>query len=192
MIVNDAKIQLEVGGESYKSAKMDTPIYMNQDVIYCWQIKFDTIKDDVDSSDIFGVVSDECNNIGECAWGGLKDFYAISCEDAGYVWKGTTRDMPDGDPEHNTNITKKDTLTMELDCKSSQLTFKIGNKTIYGPMTLPAKKAWYPAVHLCWSEDGTSATFIKMKVPANAVKLLCYCQFVGVSPNSIIMNISGK
>ena len=36
---------------------MDTPIYMNQDAICCWKIKFDTIKDDIGVYDIFGVVS---------------------------------------------------------------------------------------------------------------------------------------
>ena len=158
-VINDEKIQFHNGDGFYESAKMNTPIYMNQDVIYCWKIKFDTIKDDIGMYDIFGVVSDECDNIGECAWGGLIDFYGISACSR-LVWRGQPNIIPDGDPMHKTTIAINDVITMELDCKLSQLSFKNGEKEIYGPLQLPERKAWYPAVHFAFGEDKTSATFI--------------------------------
>ena len=158
-VINEQKIQLLDDGGGYESAKMDTLIHMDQDKIYCWQIMFETVKDDIMMYDIFGVVSDECDNIGECAWGGLIDFYGISACSR-LVWRGQPNIIPDGDPMHKTTIAINDVITMELDCKLSQLSFKNGEKEIYGPLQLPERKAWYPAVHFAFGEDKTSATFI--------------------------------
>ena len=83
------EIRLTAG--SYKSIKLDTPIYMNQDTIYHWQVVWDTQPDQYGdaqpmSYDVVGVVSDKCDNIGKSAWSRLIDFYGISAHSR--VWHG--------------------------------------------------------------------------------------------------------
>ena len=162
-VINDEKIKFSSSVAGYESAKLHTPIFMNQNSIYRWQIKFDTDRDNIMCYDIFGVVSDECDNIGKCAWGGLQDFYAISAHE-GIVWKGTAMDIPDESLSTPwSSASKNDIITMELDCQSSELRFKIGDIQIDDTLQLPPRTAWYiTAVHLSFGCRGVSVTFIKM------------------------------
>ena len=97
-------------------------------------------------------------NIGECVWNGLQDFYGISACDR--VWRGTNHQVPDRDKEFTENIKKGDIVTVELNCKSSELIFKKGDKKLYGPMKLPQRKAWYPAFHLGFSSTKSSVKIV--------------------------------
>ena len=150
----------KITSNSYKSAKLDTPINMNSELIYCWQIIFDVDQHHTGQFDLCGVVSDKCTNIGATAWGGLIDLYGISCSGKN-VWKGTSHDFKKDDAI-SAEIKKNELVTIELDCKLSTLTFRKNNATIYGPMELPERDAWFPAVGLGFGSWGAQAKFVKM------------------------------
>ena len=134
---------------------------MNQSIICSWQIKFEIDKDEITCYDILGVVSNECDNIGDCVWGELVDFYRISAE-SGHIWTGTSHKFPDNNGNHSICIKAGGYCQDRFRFNSSELTFKMSDEIIHGPMKLPAKDAWYPAVHFGYDEDGTSATLIQM------------------------------
>ena len=106
-----------------------------------------------------GVVSDKCNNIGQCVWNGLKEFCGISARE--YVWGGTGDEFCE-ETKGNHWADNEDIITMELDCHSSQITFKIKDKIFYGPMQLPKRDAWYPAVACEYAAFEGSVTFIQV------------------------------
>eukprot|EP01084_Bolivina_argentea_P197874 338989_1 len=92
-LINHNQICLQSGYDS-KSAKMDTPINIGQDAIYSWQIKMDHNYNDMNTlteCDMFGVVSNKCNNIGTHPFNGLIDSYGISGW-YGHVYLGTSQD----------------------------------------------------------------------------------------------------
>ena len=146
VIINQNEIAFHTDislGHSYKSAKLDTPIYSASKTIVVWKIKMWN-KMNLTMYDAFGVVSNECDNIGRAPWGGLVDFYGISA--AGKkVWHGTTFKFVE-DEKHTTVIEKGQTVCMELDCSLSRIVWKSDGKIIYGPMNLPERDAWYPAI----------------------------------------------
>merc|ERR1712032_1107420 len=82
------KFFAESAGGAYKSAKLDTPIEIASNCVCSWQMSMNGQEGSLGGFDIFGVVSNECDNIGACAWGGLIDIYGISA--SRNVWKGTT------------------------------------------------------------------------------------------------------
>ena len=123
-VINDNKIGFSAKrGFSCLSAKLDTPINMNVNGIYHWQIKFSSNRN-TDPWDIIGVVSNECNNIGVFALNKLQDFYAISAC-AGFIWMGTKNSSNMNERRKTKSITVDDIVTVELDCKLSEITFKI-------------------------------------------------------------------
>eukprot|EP00483_Globobulimina_turgida_P008548 UN08565 len=72
--------------------------------------------------DMFGVVSNECNNIGKCPWGGLIDCYGIGGSN-GKVWQGTSHEFRE-DKAYTTRINNGEIVEMGLDCKLSTNWFK--------------------------------------------------------------------
>ena len=74
-IVSAHKLSLEDHGDI--SAKLNARIDMNRDTIYYWQFIVTSNKF-LNCEEIFGVVSDKCDNIGECAFNGLKEIQTIS------------------------------------------------------------------------------------------------------------------
>ena len=154
-VLNDNEIKIISG--SYQSAKMDKPINMDDSVIYAWNFVFNTEKHNVTSFEIFGVVSNRCNNIGACPWGGLQDLYGLSA-DAAYTWSGTS-DNFSSDEKHTKSINNGDVIRMELDCNKSMLVYKHEGE-IFFEQELPERKAWYPAIGLGFSSWGVSAKFV--------------------------------
>ena len=145
----------------YSSAKLDEPIYINSQSKYIWQITFSVESHHVTNFEIFCVVSDKCDNIGKCPWSNLIDLYALSC-DGGNVWNGTTSSFQ-SDPTHTARIKMGDIITMELDCKQSTLSYKLGDNEFFKQI-LPPRQAWYPAVALGFYEWSASAKFIPYKI----------------------------
>ena len=142
-ILSDDKIRLEEGLDGECSAKLDQPILMDQNMIYCWDIIVTTAKW-FTFDEIIGVVSDKCDNIGVDVIDGLIDIHGISlCN--GYVWEGTYHDYPEGHA-FDYEIESGMVIRCELDCKLSAITFKHEEETIHC-VKLPERKAWYPAVH---------------------------------------------
>lgn len=70
-VVNDHEIKFHANspGGAYKSAKLDTPMVTNLNCLYLWQIALDGQEGTLGGFDVFGVVSNKCNNIGKCPWG---------------------------------------------------------------------------------------------------------------------------
>ena len=160
-IMNDGAT-VRLTDENFKSAKLNIPIEMKQNAIYRWSATFDGNANEfgpfsMSHAEIMGVVSNKCDNIGECAWGGLSDLWAISAKQK--VWKGTRINFPETSSDHRAQV--GDIITMELDCLLSQLTFKIGDKLLYGPMQLPPRDAWYPAFHVQYCSRKASVTIIQ-------------------------------
>ena len=65
-VVNDYQIRFwaDKPGGAYVSARLDSPILTESNCIVVWQIMMDSEKGDLGGFDAFGVVSDECDNIG--------------------------------------------------------------------------------------------------------------------------------
>ena len=140
--------------EAYKSAMLDMSIAVDPnsecDNIVYWQLTIDG-----DSSlglfSMFGVVSNECRNIGHCAWGGLTDFYGIGCGDL--VWDlGTSNTFPESNPSFrakvgNGGISCGEIIKIGLHQRSSKLVFSRDDKELW-TLQLPQRKAWYPCVSL--------------------------------------------
>ena len=110
--------------------------------------------------DLIGVVSNRCRNIGACAWGGLQDFWGISAY--GRVWRAE-KSIPNTDRTFTEKAHKDEIITAELDCGLSEISFRIEDKQLYGPMKLPPREAWYPAIQIAFSARKTSVIFIEMK-----------------------------
>merc|ERR1711971_1321803 len=128
---------------------MDTPITMKQKAIYSWRISMNhtnPLHSLLDSCDFIGVVSDRCDNIGKPPWDGLIDCYGISGSGP-YVYSGTATDFVQ-DETYQRTLECDEEVTVELDCDSESLSFKINDEIIYGPLKLPQRDAWYPAVSL--------------------------------------------
>ena len=70
-VVNDHEIKFHASraGDAYKSAKLDTAMKTDLNCVYVWQMSLDGQEGTLGGFDVFGVVSDECNNIGKCPWG---------------------------------------------------------------------------------------------------------------------------
>ena len=149
-IVNDLEIAFGEKDVAYKSAKLDTAIEMNSSLIYRWQFMIQNEAHITGIFEMYGVVSDECNNIGQAPWGGLVDVYGMGLGGK-VVWKGTGNDFG-YDDENKANIGQGEVVTIELDCHLSELVFKLKDDIIYGPMKLPQRKAWYPAIALGFSK----------------------------------------
>ena len=135
--------QVKIGENSYVSAKLDLPIMIESNMIYYWDVIMDSSHGSLTTYEAIGIVSDQCNNIGACAWGGLIDLYGLSPE-KGTNWTGTA-DGFQRDNTHTRSIKKGERVTLELDCNQSTLSYKVDGKMIYGPMILPLRQAWYPA-----------------------------------------------
>ena len=165
-ILNDNTIQLR--DKPYTSAKLDTPIYMDQDAVYFWKFVLDAQDDHqygginnypMSSYDMIGVVSDRCDNIGKCAWSGLIDFYGISSRRL--VWRGDSK-IPKRDQTYRGCFAIGQIITIELDCKEAEIAFKIEStdQELYR-LKLPPRKAWFPAVHFAFPDLKTSVTLIR-------------------------------
>eukprot|EP01083_Nonionella_stella_P171675 586878_1 len=162
-VVNESQVKChsdQAGGE-YVSAKLDTPMYTDSKAVFFWQIMMDCEEGSLGGFDMFGVVSDKCDNIGKCPWGGLIDAYGISATN--YIWAGTTHSFNE-DIKHKARIQRKQIVQMELDCVLSQLVFKRDGNVIYGPIELPQRKAWYPAITFGFPTWKLSATFIPVEI----------------------------
>ena len=154
-IVSDYKIHLEQGLRGCSSAKLDAPINMKQDAIYCWDIVAATSKW-FTFQEVIGVVSDKCDNIGVDCIRGLKDLAGISLK-TGRVWNGTYRDYP-SNGTFKQKIHPDVPIRCELDCKSSTITFRQNDQFIYS-INLPKRDAWYPMVHGGFDSYGYVFTF---------------------------------
>lgn len=165
-VVDDQQVRFfaDSAGGAYKSAKLDTPIETASNYVYSWQIAMDAEKGSLGGFDVFGVVSDQCNNIGSCPWGGLIDIYGISA--SGNVWKGTTRKFQK-DAKYTAVIRKREVIRMELDCTSSHLKFVRvgvleGNDEVLYEIELPERDSWYPAIALGFPSWKMSARVVAM------------------------------
>ena len=155
-IINDYEI---VSNEDFESAKLDTPINIGVIAIYCCHIIIECNQTQLGPCDFFGVVSDECTNIGHAPCGGLIDFYGISGV-APDISKGTNYGFME-DENYKTDIMSKQIVTIEIDCISSKITFKSNEKVIYGPFVLPKKRCWYPTVSFALSDYNYRCKLIK-------------------------------
>eukprot|EP01084_Bolivina_argentea_P220850 374201_1 len=141
-ILNDHKIKMSKG--AYKTATMDTAINMGENAIYCWQIMMETRDKRALTLDMIGVVSNKCNNYGTCAWGSLVDSYGISGSPP-YAYLGTSNEMLK-DPKYKcARLPSGQIVTVELNCVSSIITFKLKDKIIY-TLNLPKRESWVPTV----------------------------------------------
>eukprot|EP00484_Ammonia_sp_Unknown_P025959 CAMPEP_0197043782 /NCGR_PEP_ID=MMETSP1384-20130603/19979_1 /TAXON_ID=29189 /ORGANISM="Ammonia sp." /LENGTH=227 /DNA_ID=CAMNT_0042475133 /DNA_START=28 /DNA_END=707 /DNA_ORIENTATION=- len=151
---------IELGRDAYKSAKLDTAIKMNHVAVYRWKMALSHTKpwsENLDNCDFIGVVSDRCDNIGRAPWGSLIDCYGISGV-APYVYLGTS-DKFQKDTKFETTLINKQIVIIELDCDAEEITFKLeedqsneSERVIYGPLKLPKRDAWYPAVSLTFGK----------------------------------------
>ena len=162
-VINDNQLEFIANSRTnaYKSAKLDTPIDMNENTVYCWNIKMNCRGTSLSMFDFFGVVSDKCNNIGQAPWGGLIDCYGISAT-AGHVWKGTTLSFTK-DSKHTTSILSDQIVTLKLDCQLSRLSLYINDEIIYEPITLPERDAWYPAISLSFPTHEYIVTLLQIE-----------------------------
>merc|ERR1712173_126031 len=96
---------------------------------------------------MFGVVSDQCQNIGTPAYEGLVDFYGIGAGD--FVWDlGTSYKFPSSNERYKAKaggFDLGDLLRMELNQQSSELVFLRDGKELW-TLQLPSRKAWYPCI----------------------------------------------
>ena len=107
----------------------------------------------LDISDFIGVVSNKCGNIGAAPWSSLVDCYGISGKKS-YVYLGTSDNFAT-DTKYKTNLKRTDIVTIELDCKLHELSFKLKEvELIYGPIKIPLREAWYSAVSLHMAKYG--------------------------------------
>eukprot|EP01084_Bolivina_argentea_P003774 7106_1 len=106
---------------------MDTAINMGENAIYCWQIMMETADKSPLGYDMIGVVSNKCNNCGSCVWGSLVDSYGIHGKPP-RVYLGTS-DKILKDPKYKcTQLQSGQIVTVELNCVSSIITFKLKDK----------------------------------------------------------------
>ena len=153
--------EIQLIGDAYKSAKMNLPIMMNQNVIYRWKMSISHTtpwSKDLDNCDFFGVVSNKCYNIGRAPWGNLIDCYGISGRKP-YVFLGTKQELQKDD-KFETTIVVDQVVTIELDCHLHEMLFKLEDEIIYGPIKLPKRESWYPAVSLTFEDYQYRCKFI--------------------------------
>eukprot|EP01084_Bolivina_argentea_P003773 7101_1 len=106
---------------------MDTAINMGENAIYCWQIMMETADKSDLNSDMIGVVSNKCKNYGSCGWSSLVDSYGIR-GDPPHVYLGTSNEILN-DPKYKcARLQSGQIVTVELNCVSSIITFKLKDK----------------------------------------------------------------
>ena len=158
-LISEREIKLK--GTRYRSAKMNLPIMMNQNLIYRWKMSIShgmSWSKDLDTCDFIGVVSNKCDNIGWAPWGNLIDCYGISGR-RHYVYLGTKGNFQKDD-KYETTIAVDQIVTIELDCDLHEILFKLKDKLIYGPIKLPKRQSWYPAVSLTLGNFNYRCNFI--------------------------------
>eukprot|EP01084_Bolivina_argentea_P318953 553233_1 len=160
--LNDHEVQFyaDKPGGAYKSAKLDTPIYCNSKNVCVWQIMIDCKEGRIGGFDMIGVVSDKCDNIGRCPWGGLIDCFGISAST--HLWLGTTNNFTP-DKTRKKDIINKEIVRIELDIELSELAFKIDDEMLSDPIKLPNREAWYPVISLSFPTRKMNAKFIPVQ-----------------------------
>eukprot|EP01084_Bolivina_argentea_P091911 165414_1 len=117
---------------------------MGENAIYCWQIMMETADKSFPlCSDMIGVVSNKCNNYGTFPWNSLVDSYGISGSPPN-VYLGTSSKALN-DQKYKSQLQSGQIVTVELNCVSSIITFKLKDKIIYS-INLPKRKSWFPTV----------------------------------------------